>query len=478
MFNSKTVNIFIWFSPVDRELRKELDSHLYGVSRLYQIKVWDEDELGAGVDEQEIFDNLEESDIILLLISSDLFNHKLFEAVMEAAARRRATGTAEIVVVLLRQCGWEDIPFGQERLGDLVTLPADRRQVSSRDKDYRDQAFKDVVAGLKGLMEKKGRRVSIAPIPELLPYMCDRSRQEGVLKKRIDEWRASSSSSSRPFVLIVHGNIDECHEMFRRRLAEVTLPKLLWPDKNLTIDSQLLELPEEYINYKEPFEFLGSTLGSRAASNPEASVDEIRRAIKKPLMFYSLMGSENWETEGRRMVEAYLDFWNALPDMPPERVFACLLVSYRNTGEFAQKYREANRKAHEFLENFERRGGWRTALETETPTNGESGWLRLLKGLSWKRQLSEEPASYEKIYGGVLPELTGIRLKHVEAWISNSDYFSGFCKNHPRAFCDIQAAILAAETMFAKEKAEEIPMCPLAKKLEELIKENCCERRV
>ena len=60
----------------------------------------------------EISRNLEDSQIILLLISSDFIaSNYCYEAEMERALELHESGKARVIPVILRPCDWQSLPF-------------------------------------------------------------------------------------------------------------------------------------------------------------------------------------------------------------------------------------------------------------------------------------------------------------------------------------------------------------------------------
>jgi len=72
------------------------------------------------------------------------------------------------------------------------------------------------------LQRSGGRRVDI---PELLPYLSDRSRQRDQLADAL--YRHREKCPRRPMVVFVHGHEREAHGEFLERLKRKTLPDLL-----------------------------------------------------------------------------------------------------------------------------------------------------------------------------------------------------------------------------------------------------------
>ena len=122
---SGSVRIFISYSHRDEELRAELDTHLKIFQRLGLIETWHDRQISAGDDwASEISQNLDQSDIILLLISADLLaSNYCYETEMKRALVRESEGLVRVVPIILRDCPWVYSPFGR-----LQALPKGSRR--------------------------------------------------------------------------------------------------------------------------------------------------------------------------------------------------------------------------------------------------------------------------------------------------------------------------------------------------------------
>jgi hypothetical protein len=290
-------------------------------------------------------------------------------------------------------------------------------------------------------------------VPDLLPHLCDRVRQERLLVESVREWK--KNRIKRPFICIIHGDDDECHEMFQRRLKEVTLPRLLRnrlegeatesaqsQGELISVDDFFIPLPNSYFPVKRPFEFLRSDLGRAIADDIDASAQVISGAIsqyKKPLMFYSYLSSLDWEPDGRKLIEAYLQFWSALPDVSSNTpIVCCLFLKYSVT------------------DKEERKTAAKQYIET----------------------LSDTLATHKKLRGVVLEELPPIGFSDVQNWINDTQYFRQLCRLHPRAFCNIAQAAASITNIFNSPEAQalggKLPMQLIAPKLIKVINDNRC----
>jgi len=137
------LELFYSYSHRDEELRDELEKHLTILRRQGVIREWHDRKISAGTDwEGQIHERLEQSQIILLLISSDfLASDYCYDVELERAMARHQRGDARVVPIILRPVFWKGAPFGK-----LQALPTDAKAVTQY--ANRDEAFTIVTEGI------------------------------------------------------------------------------------------------------------------------------------------------------------------------------------------------------------------------------------------------------------------------------------------------------------------------------------------
>jgi hypothetical protein len=140
-------------SEQDEELRAQLETHLKIFERLGRITGWHRRDIHAGQEWAEVVDQrLNTAQIILLLISPDFIASPYCYGVeMMQALKRHQSGEACVIPILLRPVFYEGAPF--ER---LALLPANGKAITSW--THRDEAFTDVVRGLKRILQEFSSR--------------------------------------------------------------------------------------------------------------------------------------------------------------------------------------------------------------------------------------------------------------------------------------------------------------------------------
>lgn len=144
--------VFFSYSHQDETLRDELEKHLSILKRQGFIEAWHDRRITAGEElSREIDRNLEPSDIVLLLVSSDfLASDYCYDIEMKRALELHKSDEARVIPVILRPCDWHDAPFGR-----LLATPPDGKAVTRF--PTLDDAFVLVVADIKQALTQMGQ---------------------------------------------------------------------------------------------------------------------------------------------------------------------------------------------------------------------------------------------------------------------------------------------------------------------------------
>ncbi len=141
------VSIFISYAHADEDLKNELDKHLTGLKRSKKIETWNDRQLIAGQEWDEVIKTeLERSDIILLLISIDFIaSQYIWDKELATAMKRHEEGTARVVPIILKNCLWQEMPFAK-----LQALPRNAKPVTTYAID--DDAYTEISVSLNQLV--------------------------------------------------------------------------------------------------------------------------------------------------------------------------------------------------------------------------------------------------------------------------------------------------------------------------------------
>jgi hypothetical protein len=151
--DSTAVKIFISSSHRDTDLRKILRVHLAVLEKQGFIRLWDDDKIIPGEKwEQRIEKELKDSDIVLLLISPDFLASDFIEQKeIKRALELSEKGKIDAIPVILKPCDWEE----KKALARLQVLPERGKPIDSKYWHSRDEAFTEVVRGLKIVIRER-----------------------------------------------------------------------------------------------------------------------------------------------------------------------------------------------------------------------------------------------------------------------------------------------------------------------------------
>ncbi|MGV7962717.1 toll/interleukin-1 receptor domain-containing protein [Photorhabdus tasmaniensis] len=124
------------YSHVDEALRNELEKHLSPLKRMGRITTWHDRRIVPGQEfEHQIDLYFSQANIILLLISSDFIaSDYCYQVEMTNALERHKRGEAVVIPVILRECAWHQLPFGNIMAATIDGKPITK--FASHDEGY------------------------------------------------------------------------------------------------------------------------------------------------------------------------------------------------------------------------------------------------------------------------------------------------------------------------------------------------------
>ena len=142
--------IFYSYSHKDEVLQEQLETHLSILKRKGLIDDWHDRKILPGTNWENIITNeIEQSEVILLLISSDFIaSDYCYSKEMHSALKLHETGKAIVIPIIIRPVEWEDAPFS-----NLQALPKNAQPITSW--ENQDEAWVDVVKGIKATIAKQ-----------------------------------------------------------------------------------------------------------------------------------------------------------------------------------------------------------------------------------------------------------------------------------------------------------------------------------
>jgi TIR domain/AAA domain len=152
------VNVFLSYVHEDEELLRQLEAHLSMLKREGLIATWCDRQIMPGADWAGVIDqHLEQASLILLLVSADfLASDYCYQIEVKRALELHQAGRAVVIPIIIRSADWKNAPFAQ-----LQALPTGAKAIT--DWSNQDNAFVDVVAGIREVVEKLANRSSDPP---------------------------------------------------------------------------------------------------------------------------------------------------------------------------------------------------------------------------------------------------------------------------------------------------------------------------
>ena len=142
------IAVFCSYAHKDKALLNQLHIHLATLKSQKLITTWHDRQILPGSDwSRDIDDHLEQSALILLLISPDfLASRYCYEIEMQRALKRHEADEARVVPIILRPCDWQHTPIAR-----LQCLPQDGKPITEQ--HNQDRAWTDITAGLRRVIE-------------------------------------------------------------------------------------------------------------------------------------------------------------------------------------------------------------------------------------------------------------------------------------------------------------------------------------
>ncbi len=141
------LKVFIVYAHEDKDVRDKLLRHLRVQAVKGEIELWSDHEIKPGdVWDDAIRQRLNESELILLLISADFFNSDYIQNVeLQEVMQRNAAGNCRLLPIIARDCDWTEHPL----IGRLQALPPSGKPVMSKDWNSEDEPYRAIVEGFK-----------------------------------------------------------------------------------------------------------------------------------------------------------------------------------------------------------------------------------------------------------------------------------------------------------------------------------------
>jgi hypothetical protein len=145
--------VFISSAHEDLSYLKELEKHLANLEKQGKIASWYDGDITPGTEwESQIMERLNNSQIILLLVSADFINSDFCYSIeMEQAIARHDANQARVIPIIVRPVDWKGAPFAK-----LQALPTRGKPVARW--PTHDDAFEDIVQGIRRAIDDLTRK--------------------------------------------------------------------------------------------------------------------------------------------------------------------------------------------------------------------------------------------------------------------------------------------------------------------------------
>jgi tetratricopeptide (TPR) repeat protein len=191
VLTTESVEVFISYHEKDENYCKELMNHLMMLQRNKIITTWHRKQIVAGSElNKEIDQHLNRAGMILLLISSDFIASEYhWQVEVTRALERHTNGKARVILVLLRPVEWNTRPLYDESKKNegtnTIPLPRDCKPVTQW--PNHDQAYLEIVKGIREEVERLTAKLSYSPPKQSTPEAEDREKQSTILVNEADK---------------------------------------------------------------------------------------------------------------------------------------------------------------------------------------------------------------------------------------------------------------------------------------------------
>jgi TIR domain len=220
------LKIFCSYAPKDKNLMEAFTAHLRGLESQH-VSVWYAHNILPGTEwERERDSQLHSAHIILFLVSSDFISsHEQYEKEVLPAMEQHNRGETHVIPIILRPVYWKEAPFSK-----LLPLPDDGRPVTDLKWSSKDQAFLNVILGIKRIIDdnkmlrprEEWNQDSLSPKPTNIrfTYQPSWNGNKGIILFQLKE---------KEHTLEYFRNDKITHQVFLLKQRQLELVKLVVP---------------------------------------------------------------------------------------------------------------------------------------------------------------------------------------------------------------------------------------------------------
>lgn len=277
--SKKPFKLFYCYADKDKVLLDKLEDHLSALRREGEIESYNRRDISAGTDwKDELTRYMNKSSIILLLISpSFLASEYNYSHEMRLAIQRRKANKAIIIPIIIRECDWGKIPFGDhETLSNYQVLPQNKKAVKSwynQDKAFTEivQSIRQAVHNLREYAEElKTDPTHIKPksiYPNQLHSQghkaieADLENSQANVKTKSIRARNAAQYSPTPKTANKTQNTRKSAPKVNAQLAETNLAPTSWDRKSLPKPQRFFKLKNKYFSFEKLNKYRNGRVG-------------------------------------------------------------------------------------------------------------------------------------------------------------------------------------------------------------------------
>jgi hypothetical protein len=328
---ARPVRAFYSYSHHNRKEQARLETFLAPMIRRKEIQTWGDTAIRAGKDwRAELDSQLAVAEIFFLLVTADYLGSEECWKELRVGLDRSEEGNARVIPVITRPCGWQTVPEIQR----WQVLPEGGKPVI-RKGSQPDEEWQDVAAGIQKVVSEMLTSVPASPSQgadtlgySWTPFLCDRSEEDETFRKALGAHPEGS-----PFVCILHGDAQQAHKEFVKRLERSAISEVLGLDSRQPVHRLPSDLLWLGLNTNgSADEIFGPELADILDPPPEsAAKDHLAAAVARrrgATVVYSVVSARDWHQSGPRLLERFLEFWRDWPRLAPGQhlvVFLALL---------------------------------------------------------------------------------------------------------------------------------------------------------
>ena len=400
----------------------------------FKLAVWfDEGELKAGDKlRREIAEAIKSSRFGIAVLSPNASHSPWVQREIDSLVERDNRGEMRIIPV------YHNLAVDEAQ--DQWPLLSSHVGVSSE--QGIETVAEEIAEAVKADASQSDRLVRFSVPGELLPFLVNREEQDCVVEGVI---HSLPPSPRRPVVCLVHGDEDDCPDMYVERLAKHSLGLMapdfcnapikkypvIWPEHLPQLDDLHDRLARElHIQLNRGRAARSSRSRSRSERSRGGGLDLLNRKLARfpgPVILFTEVTTSDLADHGEAAITRFLDFWEKWPDLRPnQRLIVFLLIEYgtRSRLRFFNPDSRINRR----VENF----------------------------------ITEEEKSvdlHENVHGELIPRLHDISKREVENWIAR--------ELQPLYPHKVPSARKTVRLIF--EKSSTLPLEDVAQKLSDIL---------